>query len=531
MSNFLRAASVAALMAASCLISPASGNAETVTRGGTLHYGRYADSQFLDPVLTGHNVDIWILSNLYDTLLLPSEDGKGVEPGLAKAWTVSPDGKTVMLTLREGAQFSDGSSVTAEDVKWSLDRARDPKAGIWNFIDAAIGSIDIKDPRTVVLNLKYPDPAVIPGLSVFNNSIMPMKLFMASEGTTLDDKAKSFAEHPIGSGPFVFQSWSRGQEMKLVRNQRYWRQGADGKPLPYLDGIEFEVLPDDATRVLKVQSGELDGAEFIPFSRVQELKSDARLNMALFPATKLKFGVFNVRPKLSDGSANPLANEKVREALNLATDKDAIVAIVTHGVGTPMSSYMSSATPLHVGSGPVFPFDPDKAKALLAEAGNTNGITLTCMILAGNVDEIGIATSLQQMWHDVGVELKIEQVDNATISARQKAGDFAIMLTNWSDDIADPSEITSYAGYYPTIGAMRSGWNNDEFNKLFEASQREFDADKRASQYARMQEIFRNGPFLPLYESPFPVVLKTNVKGFVQIPLGNNLFSGVHLEK
>lgn len=529
MTNFLRAASIAALLASSYLASPASGMAETVTRGGTLLYGRYADSQFLDPVLTGLNVDIWILSNLYDTLLLPAEDGKGVQPGLATSWTVSPDGKAVTLILREGAQFSDGSPITAEDVKWSLDRARDPKAGIWNFIDGSIGLIDIKDPRTVVLNLKYPDPAIIPSLTVFNNSIMPMKLFMASTGATLDEKAKSFAEHPVGSGPFVFQSWSRGQEMKLVRNQHYWRLGADGKPLPYLDGVTFEVLPDDATRILKVQSSELDGAEFIPFSRVEELKADPRLNMALFPSTKLKYGVFNVRPKLGDGSDNPLANEKVRDALRLATDKDAIVAVVTHGVGTPMSSYMSSTTPFHTGS-TVTSFDPDKAKALLAEAG-AGRITLTSQVVAGNVDEIGIATTLQQMWQDVGVELKIEQVDNATLNARHRAGDFEIQLGNWSDDISDPNEITSYFGYYPTIQSQYSGWNNDEFNKLFEASQRELDAGKRASQYARMQDIYRSGPLLPLYESPFPVVLKTGVKGFVQIPLGNNLFSGVHLEK
>ena len=89
--------------------------------------------------------------------------------------------------------------------------------------------------------------------------------------------------------------------------------GDDGKPLPYLDGVTFEILPDDATRILKVQSGELDGAEFIPFSRVEELKADTKLNMELFPSTKVAYGTFNVRPKLKDGSDNPLSNEKVRQ--------------------------------------------------------------------------------------------------------------------------------------------------------------------------------------------------------------------------
>ncbi|MDX7950517.1 ABC transporter substrate-binding protein [Lichenihabitans sp. Uapishka_5] len=530
MTTAIKSAAILTLLAGTGLAGLAA-PAQAVTRGGTMTYGRYADSLFPDPVLNDANVDIWILSNIYDTLLLPTDDGKGVQPGLATAWTVAPDGKSVTLTLREGTMFSDGSPITAEDVKWSLDRARDPKNGIWNFIDESIGAVDIKDPKTIVLTLKHPDPAIIAGLSVFNNQIMPKTQFEAMPGATMVEKAKAFAEHPVGSGPFVLQSWSRGQEMKLVRNPHYWRQGADGKPLPYLDGVTFEVLPDDATRILKVQSGELDGAEFIPFSRVEELKGDPKLNMALFPSTKVTYGNFNVRPKLNSGADNPLSNAKVREALNDAADKDAIIAIVTHGVGTPMSSYMSSATPLHTGTGPVFPTDPDKAKALLKEAGFDKGFKFSCLVLAGNVDEIGIATALQQMWAAVGVTLDIEQVDNATRTDRFRKGDFSMRLGDWTDDIADPNEITSYFGYTPVIEAQHSGWKSDEFNSLYEASQQELDTTKRAGQYARMQEIYRNGPTVPLYESPYPVVLKTGVKGFLQIPLGNNIFSGTSLEK
>ena len=524
--SFITAVALTGVLGALAVADPAG----AATRGGVMTYGRYADSLFLDPVLNDANVDIWILSNLYDTLLLPTDDGKGVQPGLASAYAVAPDGASVTLTLRDGIQFSDGSPITAEDVKWSLDRARDPKAGIWNFIDESIGSVDVKDPKTVVLTLKHPDPAILPALTVFNNAIMPRKPFEAMPGATLDDKAKAFAEHPIGSGPFVLQSWSRGQEMKLVRNPHYWRPGADGKPLPYLDGVTFEVLPDDATRILKVQSGELDGAELVPYSRVEELKADPKLDMELFPSTRVEYGDFNVRPKLKDGSDNPLAKPGVREALNAAVDKDAIIAIVTHGVGTPQSSYMSSATPLHTGSGPMYPFDAAKARALMKEAGQ-GPFTVHCLVLAGSVDEIGIATALQQMWADVGVTLVIDQVDNATRTSRFREGDFSMRLGAWTDDIADPNEVTSYFGYYPTIQAQHSGWNDPEFNALYEASQRELDPSKRAGQYARMQQIYRSGPIVPLYETPYPVVLKKSVRGFVQIPLGNNIFSGASIER
>ena len=218
-------------------------------------------------------------------------------------------------------------------------------------------------------------------------------------------------------------------------------------------------------------------------------------------------------------------------ALNYAADKDAIIAIVTHGVGTPMSSFMSSATPLHTGTGTEFPLDADKAKALLKEAGFDKGFKFPCLVLAGNVNEISIATALQQMWASVGVTLDIEQVDNATRTARYRDGDFSMRLGDWTDDIADPNEIASYFGYFPNIESQHSGWNNAEFNKLFEASQLELDPKKRADQYARMQEIYRGGPTLALYESPYPVVLKKGVTGFLQIPLGNNIFSGASIEK
>lgn len=519
------------MAAAAIALAGTATPAFAIERGGVMTYGRYADSLFLDPVLNDANVDIWILSNLYDTLLMPTDDGKGVQPDLATAWTVSPDGLTVTLTLRSGTKFSDGSPITAEDVKWSLDRARNPKNGIWNFLDSSISAVEIKDPQTIVLKLAHPDPAILPALTVFNTAIMPEKLFEAAPGATEADKAKAFAEHPVGSGPFILKSWTRGSEMKLVRNPNYWRMGADGKALPYLDGINFELIPDDATRILKLKSGGLDGAEFIPYDRVDELKHTSGIDMVLFPSTRVFYGMLNVRSKLADGTDNPLSNAKVREALNAAVDKNAIIAIVTHGVGTPMSSFMSSATPYHTGSGAMFPYDLAKAKQLMSEAGFAKGFTFTCLVIAGNEDQISTATALQQMWSQIGVTLKIEQVDNPTLTDRYRKANFSMRLAAWTDDIADPSEITSYFAYYPTIQSLHTGWKSDEADTLFEQSQREMDPKKRAAEYAKIQDLYRAGPIVPLFETPYPVALSTKVHGFLQIPLGNNIFAATWLSK
>jgi peptide/nickel transport system substrate-binding protein len=525
----MKSFSVAAL--AAILMLGASSAALAVDRGGVLKYGRYADSLLLDPVLNESNTDIWILSNLYDTLLLPTDDGQGVQPGLATSWSVAPDGLSVTLQLRPDIKFSDGSPITAEDVKWSLERASKPDNGTWTFLVSAIDSIDISKAPSIVIKLKHPDPAFLKALSTFNTAIMPEKLFEAEPGATDADKAKAFAEHPIGSGPFAFESWTRGSEMKLVRNKYYWAKGEDGKPLPYLDGITFEVVPDDATRILQLESGALDGAEFIPYARVAELKSTPGINMVLFPSTRVEYVSLNVRPKVN-GKPNPLANVQVRQALDYATNKQAIIQIVTHGVGTPMTSFMSSATPLHTGTTPLFPYDLAKAKQLLSAAGYPNGFETTLELLAGNQDEIGIGTALQQMWDQIGVKLDLQQEDNATRTAQYRNGTLDMRPAAWTDDIADPNEIASYFLYYPNIGSLHSGWKNDEVDKLFEESQSETDPKKRAAEYAQMQQIYNaTGPIVPLYQTGYPVALRDDVEGFVQIPLGNNIFRATWLKK
>ena len=266
--------------------------AQAATRGGKMIFARYADSLFLDPVLTDANVDIWVLTNLYDTLIAPTDNGLGLQPGLATKWEVSADGKTVTLTLRPGVKFADGSPMMASDVVWSLDRARDPKAGAWNGLLGSIATVarsGAGSDETVTITLKHPDPTILPALATFNSAILPQKLFEATAGATADDKAKAFGEKPIGTGPFIMTAWQRGVSMTLKRNPHHWKMAADGKPLPYLDELEFQILPDDATRLLKLKAGEVDGAELIPYARVKELQADADLRMELWPSTRVAY--------------------------------------------------------------------------------------------------------------------------------------------------------------------------------------------------------------------------------------------------
>ena len=500
--------------------------------GGTLIFGRNADSQFLDPVLNNANVDIWVLTTLNSTLLLPTTDGKSVRPGLATEWAASADGRTFTLKLRPGIKFSDGSAVTTDDVIWSLNRAKDPKAGVWNFLLASIDTVSAKDGDTIVLALKHPDPSLPAALATFNAAIMPKKLFTAAKGTTDEERARSFAEHPVGAGPFMMESWQLGTKMVLKRNPYYWGKDESGHSLPYLDEIDMTIVPDDATRLLQLKAGQIDATEFVPYERVAELQKDPNLTTYLFPSTQITYSQMNAKPKLNDGTPNPLSNEKVRQALNYAINKKAIIQIVTHGLGTPMASYIPSTTPLYVNLGPAYPYDLAKAKALLKEAGFANGFSLTAFAQAGKSDDSATLAAYQQMWAPLGVKLSIQQVELASLDDRQHKFDYQIRSAYWTNDIADPNEITSYFAYFPTTGNQYSGWDSPEIDKLFEQSQEEQDPAKRAAQYKKIQELYMAAaPMFFGYESPFAAASTTKVKGFLQIPLGNYSFERATVEK
>lgn len=504
-------------------------------RGGTLNFARYDGSNLIDPIYADRNPDIWMVGSLFDTLLRPSPDGKGVVGGLAESHTVSEDGKTVTLTLREGLTFSDGTPLTGDDVVFSLERARNPDLGPWTNLLGTIGSVSA-DGREVTVTLTTPDPTILSMLATFTTGIVSKAAFEAAEGETDQEKSAAIfaAGGPgVGSGPFYLCGFQQGTSMDFCANEHYWRMGADGKALPYLERVHFEIIPDDATRILKLQAGEIDIAEFIPFSRVGELEADPKIDMNLFPSTRIIYSPINTRETRADGSANPLADKRVRQALNHATNKEALIGLVLQGAGKPMTSpLMAAATPLAVDMDPLYGYDMEKAKALIEEAGLESGTKIAFTTLAGSADDSTIFAALQQMWSPLGIKLEVEQVDGPTRGAKNRSGEYDIHTYGWVNDVNDPSQVVSWLGYTPTANAVGTGWKNDEFNALFEASATEIDPEKRAGQYARMQELYaEEAPLLFMYETPFAVAVSAKVDGYIQTPLGNNVFDEVSISR
>ncbi|MEP3296147.1 ABC transporter substrate-binding protein [Tateyamaria sp.] len=517
------------VMTAALAIATALGtSAIAQERGGTLNFARYDGSRLIDPIYADRNPDIWMVGSLFDTLLRTSEDGNTIVGGLAESFDISDDGLTVTLTMQSNLQFSDGSTLDGEDILFSLKRARNPDLGPWAGMLGNIETVT-EDSGTVTINLSQPDPTILAMLTTFNTAIVNKAVFDAAAGETdADRSATIFAAGGtgVGSGPFYMCGFEQGASMDFCANEHYWEIGDDGQTLPYVEGVHFEVIPDDATRVLKLQAGEVDAVEFVPFSRVAELEADVAINMNLFPSTRIIYSPINARETRADGSANPLNDVRVRQAINYATNKEALIGLVLQGAGQPMTApLMSSATRLATEMD-LYPYDLDRAKALIAEAGLEEGTTITLTTLAGSSDDATIFAALQQMWAPLGINLVVEQVDGATRGAKNRSGEFDIHTYGWVDDVNDPSQVTGWLGYTPVRHAVGTGWESDQFNALFEASGSEMDQAVRAAQYAEMQQIYADAaPLLFMYETPFAVAISAAIDGYVQTPLGANIFS------
>ena len=216
----------------------------------------------------------------------------------------------------------------------------------------------------------------------------------------------------------------------------------------------------------------------------------------------------------------------MRQAINYATNKEALIGLILQGAGQPMTApLMSSSTRLATDMD-LYPYDLEKAQALIAEAGLEAGTKITLTTLAGSSDDATIFAALQQMWAPLGIDLVVEQVDGATRGAKNRSGEFDIHTYGWVDDVNDPSQVTGWLGYTPVRHAVGTGWESAKFNELFEASGSEMNQTARAAQYAEMQKIYAEAaPLLFMYETPFAVAVSTAIDGYVQTPLGANIFS------
>jgi peptide/nickel transport system substrate-binding protein len=504
---------VAALTIGSSASARSTHGAATPVRGGDLVIARQADSETMDAPNAFDNESIWVFEQLMEPLYTVTADGKGTKPWLATSYDLSKDKLTYTFHLRKGVLFHNGQEMTAADVKFSLDAARNPKAG-WGYIDVAIKSVTVKDKYTVVVKTKYPWAPLISDIALFSNAIVPKNY----AGQT----SKQFYTHPIGTGPFKWDHWTHGKEIKFDRFDKYWQKGK-----PYLNSVTWENVPDESTRLLQLKGGQVQIDAFPGWAQVGQLKSASGITMTLFPSTRTDYVLFNEKVK-------PFQDVHVRRALSYLLDRKALVKAILFGNGSPANSFMPPQLAYYDPKSPGLQYNIAKAKAELAKSSVPKGFTATFESNAGQLLSQTTAEVLQAAAKPLGIKINIVSTDPNTVNSEWNAGKYkGIINEYWTMDIADPDELVSFA-VDPALSShsFQTFWNNPAAAKAARAAAREFDPKKRQALYAKVQALAAQDASMAfLFYSPYPYAYSSKVQGFQVYPTANYHLEDVWLEK
>src|SRR6266851_2484310 len=486
-----------------------------IVRGGVLSWAYTTIPLKLDPVWTQARTDGIILSQMIEGLVLPNAQGTGIEPGLSDSWTVSDDGLTYNFHLRAGVKFHNGKALTPEDVIASLQRDRSMGTYRWSLEN--VQSIDKVDASTVKITIGSKVASFLARMAMNPNAIFPAEE-VAKVGSD------EFTQ-PIGTGPFKFKEWVRGDHLTLERNPDYWQMAPDGKALPYLDAIEIRQVPEDSTKVLQIQAGSLNGTEGLPWSQATALQSNARGQVVLLPQQQIFFMEVNVRRP-------PFDDLKVRQAMSLALDRQVFVDRATAGKAEVANSFMPRSG-MCWNPNSKLPYDLAQAKALIAQSKYPNGFSGPKLSLpSGNQVGRDNAVLAKDMWDKIGINLTIEEVEGSTLSKSSYAADFdAISGYQWTNGMVDPEQHVIFmfidpklnTGYEPSQHAV----------DLVKSASQELDPQKRCGMYNELQDIYNQdvGGSMTLYYTPSLNYLSPDVRGFLRTPLGVPLYKLTWLAK
>jgi peptide/nickel transport system substrate-binding protein len=489
-------AAAVGLVAGAVTLAP-SGPAQAESK---FRLGVSADALTLDPIASSDNPSIWAELLIYDTLIRPTKDGSGLEPGLAEKWTVSPDGKEYVFTLRT-AKFSNGDPVTANDVIFSLKRAAGDKSE-WGRFFRPITRYEAVDARTIKMTLDKPFTPMLNNLALFSGSIVPAAL--------VEKNPEAFFTQPIGSGPFVLKQWNKGEKMVLVKNPNYWQPGK-----PAVDSAEIQVIGEDNTRVLKLQAGELDAIIDVPLNRLAQLKTANDMKAAVADVFRVELVQLNTTKK-------PLDDVRVRQALNHAIDKEAIIKSVLYGNAKPAASALPIMAYHNTELKP-YPFDVAKAKALLAEAGYAKGFHTSMLVPSGDVVYRQVAAIIQDSLKNIGVDVELQAIESGSQFGTTKAGKFEMSLSYATSDTIDPDQLIGFTSVNPErANAFHTQWKDDRVNELYDLERRTLNGPERGAMFKEMEQRVHDGaPFIFLYHQGAAYAARGNVDGFVVLPTSN----------
>ncbi len=480
--------------------STASSGGGTKSRAqDTIIYAQGADPRGLDPALVDDGESGKVIVNIYEGLLKYNKDSTQIEPSLAESWDIATDGLSYTFHLRKGVKFQDGTDFNAEAVKINIDRQLPPKVTedmvYAGFVFGSVKDVEVVDEFTVKINMKDPSTPFL------NNLAMCMGAPIVSP-KALEENSNNVNEHPVGTGPYSFVSWTKGQNIVLKRNDNYWGNKA------VTTNVIFKFIPDNSARVVALNNGEADIIDGIDATVVQQIEGSGN---KIFKAQGM-----NINYLAYNTTRAPFNDVKVRTAISQAINVPELVKSLYQGYAEPATSVLPSFIPGFDSSITQVAFDQAAAKAALASAGVTklHIITYTNPRPYNTANGQALAEAIQGYLKNAGVTATIDSFDWATYKEKVKAGDYDICFYGWIGDNGDPDNFMNLmadkdprmnvarydsAAYKELIAKGLITPNGDERNKIYT------DLEKMAAQEA---------VWLPISHATTLVGYRSNVKDF-----------------
>ena len=499
-SLLLLALSVALLSAACGGDGGSEGPAGEPVTGGDAVISFRSDFDSFNPITNSAQVTDEVIKYMLFTPLVQFDSTLTVRPYLAERWELTDN--DVTFHLRQGVTWHDGQPVTAEDVKFTFDMAKNTETGA-GIIAANLGMVEsatVVDPQTIRFTFTAPHAQA---LEDFWWAPAPKHLL---QGVAPSSMAQApFNQRPVGSGPFKFVSWEKGQALTLEANTAF-PAALGGRPR--LDRVTFRVIPESTIRLTELVSGSVHADLFIPPSQAQQLEGQSGMKIEQAPSRSFTYmGWNNERPPFDDAA--------VRRALAMAIDRNKIIQALLFEYARPVGSFIPPFAPGAPELQPL-PFDVAGAKALLAQAGwtdaNGDGIVekggrplrFTVLTNASNQLLLDIATVIQEQLKLVGADAQIRSLEFQTLLQQHRARDYEAVLANWAWDYfrPDPTPLFSCAEARKEQSPNRAGYCNPQADELMQAGLREADAARAKTIWAQYSQILqRDQPITPIYWS------------------------------
>ncbi len=480
---------------------PAPVAAAELKNGGTMTVAYKNEMTSLDPAI-GYDGASWnLIKAIFDGLMGYKVGTTDLTPALAESYSVSPDGLTYTFKLRAGVKFHNGRPLTAEDVRYSIDRVVDPKtrspgqqffASIVGFDERSKGTSDHMtglraiDDRTLEVKLAHPDASF--------QHIMAMNFSYPVPREEVEKAGADFGKRPVGTGAFKVAEWRPGQQLVLVRNPDYYQSG-----LPHLDKVQINVGIEPITAFLQFQRGEVDVlGDGIPTAKFTEVMQDPAYKDQIITGPRLRTTFIAIKT-----TQKPLDDKRVRQAINYAINKARVVQLIA-GRAVATSQILP---PLMAGYDPDYQgyaYDPQKAKALLAEAGYPDGFS-TELYASNTEPDPRLAQAMQQDLAAVGIKVELRTMAAAQVRAlAAKPDEVPMVLGVWGADYPDPSDF-----YFPLLTcASRGAWNwayycRPEVDAKASAANATADPARDADRIAQWKAVYRtvmdDAPWVPVY--------------------------------